>query len=45
MERGGEMSALSLRPQVYKSLLSRVIDVKYGCFTFPFSDCTHRQHK
>ena len=33
------------RPQVYQSLLSQVIDVKYGCFTFPFSDCTQRQHE
>ena len=47
MERGGggEVRALSLWPQVYQSLLSQVIDVKYGCFTFPFSDCTQRQRE
>ena len=25
------------RPQVYQLLLSRVVDVKYGCFTFTFT--------
>ena len=31
-----KMSAPHRRPQVYQLLLSRVIDVKYGCFTFTF---------
>ena len=38
-EGGGgrdKMSAPHRRPQVYQLLLSRVIDVKYGCFTFTF---------
>ena len=34
MERGGKWA--HRRPQVYQLLLSRVIDVKYGCFTFYF---------
>ena len=35
MFRGGKTEA-HRRPQVYQLLLSRVIDVKYGCFTFFF---------
>ena len=37
------MSTLSTSS--YQSLLSQVIEIKYGCFTFPFSDCTQRQHE
>ena len=33
MFKGGKTGA-HRRPQVYQLLLSRVIDVKYGCFAF-----------
>ena len=33
---GGGVKWAHSRPQVYQLLLSRVIDVKYGCFTFTF---------
>ena len=43
MERGGGggggrggVKWAHRRPKVYQLLLSRVIDVKYGCFTFTF---------
>ena len=36
MERGGKMSAPSTS-SLSVELLSRVIDVKYGCFTFTFT--------
>ena len=33
---GGKMSAPSTSSLLVESLLSRVLDVKYGCFTFTF---------
>ena len=33
---GGGVKWAHSRPKVYQLLLSRVIDVKYGCFTFTF---------